>query len=110
LSEGAIVIVEGEGDNDGWFTLEDGVQVQFQKPPANSPPNVYTTGEYWLIAARTATGDVEWPGPHDDPEALPPRGVRHAYAPIAHVSTGANGEVKPPASGDDLRLTFDPLT
>jgi hypothetical protein len=110
LSDGAIVIVEGEGDNDGWFTLEDGVQVQFQKPPANSPPNFYTTGDYWLIPARTATGDVEWPGPPDDPEPLPPRGVRHAYAPIAHVSTGANGDVKPPAAGDDLRLTFDPLT
>jgi len=109
LSDGAIVIVEGEGDNDGWFTLEDGVQVQFQKPPANSPANFYTTGDYWLIPARVATGDVEWPGPPDDPAPLPPRGVRHAYAPLARVTTAANGKVNKPADSDDLRLTFDPI-
>ena len=35
------------------------------------------------IPARTATGDVEWPGPVGQPEARPPRGVRHFYAPLA---------------------------
>jgi hypothetical protein len=60
----------------GWLTLEDGIQVQFQ---AGS----YRAGDYWLIPARTATGDVEWPGPVGQPEAVPPHGVEHHYAPLA---------------------------
>ena len=52
-----------------WLTLGDGVQIRFQpadpvpSPPTTPPPpvNQYLTGDYWLIPARTATGDVEWP-------------------------------------------------
>ena len=42
---------------EGWLALEDGVEIQFVDPQ-NS---VYRTGDYWLIPARVATGDVEWP-------------------------------------------------
>jgi hypothetical protein len=46
----AAVIEEGK-----WLTLENGIQIWFE------PGATYRTGDYWLIPARTATGDVEWP-------------------------------------------------
>ncbi|MFF5077476.1 DUF6519 domain-containing protein [Actinoplanes sp. NPDC000266] len=90
--DGAVEIVEGE-----WLSLENGVQVWFE------PGGVYRTGDYWLIAARTLTGDVEWP--RDDegrPLLRPPAGVTFHYAPLAW----AHGDGDP----EDLRLTFEPLT
>ena len=95
-----------------WLTLEDGVQIRFQQadpvqpvPPNQTPPvNQYLTGDYWLIPARTATGDVEWPkvtdalgNPETDaqgniiPIALPPHGITHYYAPLAVISIGPGG-------------------
>ncbi len=92
-----------------WILLEDGVEIQFpiagNKPgPAPKPTpkpkpeleitedvddQIYQTGDYWLIPARTATGDVEWPGTQENPDALPPHGVKHHYAPLAAIDTGA---------------------
>lgn len=66
--------------DEGWLTLENGIQIQFQ-------PGSYRKGDYWLIPARTATGDVEWPGPVGQPEAVPPHGVEHHYAPLAILTT-----------------------
>jgi hypothetical protein len=67
-----------------WLTLEDGVQIQFQ-------PGLHRAGDYWLIPARTATGDVEWPGTPQAPEAVAPHGVEHHFAPLALVkATGLN--------------------
>lgn len=100
-SQGAALIKEGLGDN-GWLILEDGVQIQFQT--SNDPPNQYRTGDYWLIPARTATGDVEWPGPANDPDALLPHGVRHHYAPLAVIAL-VHGKV----TMGDLRRKFKPL-
>jgi hypothetical protein len=85
-----------------WLTLEDGVQIFFQPAgpvlpaPATSTANQYLTGDYWLIPARTATGDVEWPTTTDEqgdviPVALPPHGITHYYAPLAVVSLGTGG-------------------
>jgi Family of unknown function (DUF6519) len=93
-----------------WLALEDGVQIRFQLASSASPPpgtqtaNQYRTGDYWLIPARTATGDVEWPkvlgldgNPETDPQgnpipiAMPPHGVAHHYAPLAIVSVGSSG-------------------
>jgi Family of unknown function (DUF6519) len=79
LHEGAVVLREGDGDRN-WITLEDGVQVQFN--PA-SPHQHYRTGDYWLIPARVATGDVQWPTQDGKPAALPPHGITHYYAPLA---------------------------
>jgi hypothetical protein len=78
---GALIIRE---DSENWIDLEDGVQIQFQLGGGNDP-NHYRTGDYWLIPARVATGDVEWPGSVKDPEALPPRGIDHHYAPLAVI-------------------------
>ena len=106
-TEGAALILEGE-DGTGWLMLEDGVQIQFQRPESGDLPNHYRTGDYWLIPARTAPGDVEWPGPSEDPDPVEPHGVEHRYAPLAVVTLGANGEVNIPAKGD-LRRKFEPL-
>jgi len=104
-NDNAAFVQEGK-----WLTLEDGVQIRFQPagggaagtPAATS--NQYRTADYWLIPARTATGDVEWPkvtgldgNPETDaqgnpiPVALPPHGVNHHYAPLAVVSVGTGG-------------------
>ena len=80
LQDGAIPLEEGV-----WIDLEDGVQVLFQPATDEGTPNAYRAGDYWLIPARTATGDVEWPGALGQPEARPPHGVEHHYAPLAVV-------------------------
>jgi hypothetical protein len=107
-----VKIVEGQGESEGnkitenWMTLEDGVQIQFQK---RDTPNQYRTGDYWLIPARTATGDVEWPlskthsGQH---VALPPHGVEHHSAPLAIIQY-SDGKVGNKIT--DLRLVFTAL-
>jgi hypothetical protein len=93
-SDGAALIVEGNG-NTAWLELEDGIQIQFQ------PGATYRTGDYWLIPARTGTGDIEWPNTNGAPQALPPRGVMHHYAPLAVIYEDA-GEFKL----NDLRRTW----
>jgi hypothetical protein len=106
-------IVEGSGSQlPNWLNLEDGLQVQFQPaPPPASPnypttPNQYRSGDYWLIPARVATGNIEWPqlANAQGPAALPPHGVEHHYAPLAlaTVRSAANGGTVML----DLRRTF----
>lgn len=75
-----------------WLSLEDGVQIQFQAAPSGST-NLYRTGDYWLIPARTATGDIEWPTGASGPLALPPNGVDHHYAPLAVIKVDSSVEV-----------------
>jgi hypothetical protein len=91
--KGGVLFVFGEA-GDGWLSLENGVQIQFQKE------GTYRPGDYWLIPARTATGDVEWPGTVKEPEAVPPHGVEHHFAPLALVTAGATPIV-------DLRRSFE---
>src|SRR5207245_553035 len=80
-SKGAVP-VEVPSVNDGWLQIEDGIEVRF------NPPDSYKSGDYWLIPARVATGNVEWPGPPDQPESLPPHGIKHHYAPLWFISVG----------------------
>lgn len=107
---GTVKIVEGQGEGQKetyWITLEDGVQIQFQQN--SDQPNTYRTGDYWLIPARTITGDVEWPTMKADPAqhiALPPLGVDHHYAPLAIIHI-ANGEIQQDII--DLRFVFSPI-
>lgn len=80
-----------------WLTLEDGVQIRFHEEPLET--HQYRRGDYWLIPARTATGDVEWPRQEvtrSDGQkelvllAVPPHGVEHHFAPLAIIpATGA---------------------
>ncbi len=104
LVGGAVPLVEAGGDRDGnWLPLEDGVQIQFQPtgPARGRVSTPYRTGDYWMIPARVATGDVEWPGGSASPEALPPHGVEHHYAPLAILDPTALG--RPPL---DCRCGF----
>lgn len=78
--------------NDSWLALEDGIEILFDNL-ASSEENssgevklIYQVGDYWLIPARTATGDIEWPKAGSVPLALPPHGITHYYAPLAIVS------------------------
>lgn len=111
LSDGAIQIQYGK-----WFALEDGVQVWFPKPDVPNE-SAFRSGDYWLIPARVASRDIEWPseappaGGGDDakPErrALPPHGVDHHYALIGLLAApGAGGG---PAVFTDLRRKFAAL-
>jgi hypothetical protein len=68
-------VKEMSASNPAWIDLEDGVQVQFTADGA------YRSGDYWLMPARVATGDLEWPAE----AALPPDGVEHHYAPLGFV-------------------------
>jgi hypothetical protein len=64
-----------------WIPLESGIEVQFSE-------GTYKTGDYWLIPARTATGEIEWP-PFETPNkpvAQPRRGIQHHYCRLALVT------------------------
>lgn len=102
LNDGAALVREGTGD-DNWIELEDGVRIQFEK---SNPAAVYRPGDFWLIPARTETGDVEWPGEVGRPDARPPHGVEHYYAPLARIAVAAGGAV---TVEQDFRRRFLPL-
>lgn len=93
----AIEIAEGRGE-DKWLVLEDGVQIQFQPSISTTLVNQYRTGDYWLIPARVATGNIDWPIKDGKPLALDPHGVKHHYAPLAIV--------KKDHSVQNLRIEF----
>jgi hypothetical protein len=94
LDGGAVRIV-----GDVWLDLEDGVQVRFPNGDAAS----YTSGDYWLIPARVATGNVIWPTETGtdvlgavtvNPVSKPPDGVAHHYLPLAIFNvTGSAPEI-----------------
>lgn len=108
LDRGGVPIVEGAG-NRNWITLENGIEIQFQRPARGQAESQYCTGDYWLIPARTATGNVEWPteirrrGPL--PLAVPPHGVEHHLVPIAAIIV----DEQKCFSICDLRHKFSPL-
>ena len=112
-NDGAALIEESATD---WLQLEDGVQIQFEPPDTGGPASQYVTGDYWLIPARTATQDVEWPTEmgldnQGNPVVVhlskPPDGVQHHYAPLAVISVSAAGAVT--VEAPDCRKQFGPL-
>jgi Family of unknown function (DUF6519)/Right handed beta helix region len=78
---------------DDWIDLEDGVQVKFGAGP-------FRPGDYWVVPARVATGDVE--GFVD----APPRGVEHHHARLALVTWPT---ANTPGAILDCRSTFPSL-
>jgi hypothetical protein len=88
-------------DNDGYIELEDGVQVKFSN-------GTYKTGDFWLIPARTATTNVEWPkvGASNDPATLPPHGITHHFCRLALLEH-ADGLI---TLLDDCRHFFTPAS
>jgi len=91
IVDGALQIKEGH-----WLPLEDGVEVWF------TPGGTYRPGDYWVVAARTIKGDVEWPRDADGtPLLAPPAGPRYYYAPL--------GWIQDKDTVVDLRQMFRPL-
>jgi hypothetical protein len=91
----ALPVVEDE-----WIDLENGIRVLVEKDAENpSQPNYYRSGDYWLIPARTALGDILWPRrrstePHSfESEGRSPDGIDHHYAPLGIVEVDGNGGV-----------------
>jgi hypothetical protein len=94
--------VEAPATNDGWIALEGGIEVHFAAGD-------YRTGDYWLIPARAATGEIEWPPfqiPNATPQPQPPAGVEHHYCRLALVELGRSGL----KVVEDCRPLFPPLT
>jgi hypothetical protein len=97
----AAATVDGIAMPAGWTDLEDGIQVIFAD-------GTYKAGDYWLIPARTATGEVEWP-PYAVPNTAPlpqlPVGSPHYFTKLALVQV-QNGS----ALLTDCRKLFPSLT
>jgi len=95
-------MVAGSGDmglSDTPVDLENGIQVEFTK-------GQYVSGDYWLIPARTATGEVEWPPCESDGSSFQPPHITEIYeAPLACI-TLRNGS----PFVQDCRTKFPPLT
>lgn len=88
-------------NNQNWLDLEDGVQVHFTN-------GTYKTGDYWLIPARTATADVEWPidPTTNQPATQLPFGIKHHYCRLAVATNDGTKWTKI----TDCRHIFPPLT
>jgi hypothetical protein len=101
-----LLVREGTGEDLNWIELEDGIQIQFPQVAGN----VYRAGDYWLIPARVATGDVLWPkvkqGTRSVAKALPPHGIEHHYAPLAVISIDGAQKI---TVEHDCRRLFVPL-
>jgi len=93
-----IPVAESSDENGGWIELENGIQIWFVQASNGGGAHQYRTGDYWLIPARVATGDIEWP--ESDEKGVPPFGIEHHYAPLA-VIVEEDG-----ASSKDLRCEF----
>ena len=92
-------VVETPSGNDGYLVLEDGVEVRFED-------GYYRALDYWLVPARTALGDVEWPvDSAGGALAVPPQGVDHHYCALALLHYDEAWSLV-----EDCRKLFPPLT
>ncbi|MDT5294751.1 MAG: hypothetical protein QOJ76_1631 [Acidobacteriota bacterium] len=99
LTDGGVIAIEAFAQSNAWLPLESGIQVKF------TDSGTLQTGDYWMIPSRTLTGGIEWPQTDSQPSLLPPRGIKHHYAPLALVlCEGQAIRVR------DYRRKFAPLT
>lgn len=99
---GDAATTDGMAMTGGWLALEDGIQVQFSE-------GQYRAGDYWLIPARTATGEIEWSPfatPNTDSQPQPPHGIEHHYCRLALLHS-TEGNIK---FVTDCREQFPALT
>lgn len=84
-----------------WMDIEEGVQVKF------SDGN-YQAGDFWLIPARTASGEIEWP-PYEVPNLNPveqsPSGIHRHYCRLSLIKTQDEAPLV-----EDCRKLFPSLT
>lgn len=84
-----------------WLSLENGIEVQFGS-------GNFQSGDHWLIPARTATGNIEWPPCDSDGSAFqPPHRIEIFTAPLACIQW--DGQKQAPHV-QDCRKVFYPLT
>jgi hypothetical protein len=90
-----------------WLDLENGIQVSFQD-------GTYYPGDFWVIPARTATGNIEWPPftAANGVDAMPgapipqlPMGVHHYHCRLALLEVSGGVIV-----AQDCRHKFPALT
>ncbi len=94
-------ILQMNSTNIAWVKLEDGVEVKFAE-------GIYKTGDYWLIPARTAIADVEWPKDSaNQPLSLPPHGILHHFCKLAILDVDSTGQW---TLKSDCRPVFPPIT
>lgn len=79
--------------------LEDGLEITFVE---DTTAPTYRSGDYWLIAARTAHGTIENNG-----VTLPQHGIEHHYAPLAYVTLTDGLIAEPTTDLYDLRRTIN---
>lgn len=85
--------------------LEEGITIQFSQ-------GTFCNGDYWLIAARTSTREIEWP-PYHRPNTTPvPRlrfGVQHHYSRLARIRLFQGQGQHYDKTIRDCRIQFTPL-
>lgn len=98
MPDGAITVDRSLADN--WIALENGIEVLLSEGTSR-------VGDYWLIPARTVTGDITWPRDLlGNPLAEPPHGIAHHYCRLALLEfDGVAWSVL-----SDCRVLFPPLT
>jgi len=84
-----------------WVDLESGIQVEFSQ-------GNYVSGDYWLIPARAATGNIEWPPCTSNGNAFQPSNhIEVNEAPLACIQWDTQ---KQSPHIQDCRKPFHPLT
>ena len=97
---GASATPDGVALSSAPLALENGIEIQFT-------PGNYNSGDYWLIPARTATGNIEWPPPENDGSVFLPPHYTHIYsAPLAYIEWNSTTKS---FSVNDCRVAFSPL-
>ncbi|HUW66948.1 MAG TPA: DUF6519 domain-containing protein [Candidatus Nanoarchaeia archaeon] len=81
-----------------WIELEHGLGVEFK------PGNTYKSGDFWLIPARIASGDIEWSKENGGWQQC--FGIEHKYCSLAIL----NYEDPKWKLVKDCRQLFPPLT
>lgn len=84
-----------------WLELENGIQVQFTA-------GQYHAGESWVIPARTANGQIDWPPCESDGSHSQPGHRTEIFrAPLACIHWNSTGQTP---VVEDCRRSFPPLT
>jgi hypothetical protein len=100
-SAGALAVKSNPAVDDGFLRLEDGVQVKFED-------GTYSSSDYWVVPARTITGDVEWPRDAGGPVPQLRKGPLHHFARLAIATTALQGSTAVTTLAD-CRQLFPPL-
>jgi hypothetical protein len=107
---GEDILVANPPATEGWIPLGDeGIEVKFSAESLDKSDE-FKSGDYWLIPARIATGDIEWPkdATGKDPKPQPPLGVEHHHCKLVVITFDGSKLSLLPDS--DCRIIFPPLT